>query len=126
MSKSNFNYGRALPTLKLRRKKVVKAPGSRQKPGFLPTPLEEVTDSNVTNEKISQFMVLCQTIINTLPCHENTKTDLIFKLNEYQYGFPEYCQCFFNETQNEDEPEDIWLSSLFNLVLTIRDQIESN
>jgi hypothetical protein len=81
-----------------------------------------ITKDNIVEGK---FVDKVSTIIKSLQIVKGDIEVILKALNQHKLAFPEYCQCFANDTEYLDEEPNVWFASLFPLVLTIRDYIIS-
>ena len=65
-------------------------------------------------------------LINSIKSiNKEDKKEILLLLDQYKQDFPELCQCYANDDLYQDQPQNIWLASLFPLVLTIRDSLKT-
>lgn len=83
---------------------------------FATLPPNEIQDAFIKN------MIV---LVDNLPCGDINQETIKKRIEKFGWGFPEYCQCFANELEDNNDEEDPWLSSLFDISLTIRDKYQS-
>ena len=85
---------------------------------------QQPTSTRKTNNV--KYVEHVKDLINSIKSiNKEGKKEILLLLDQYKQDFPELCQCYANDDLYQDQPQNIWLASLFPLVLTIRDSLKT-